>query len=82
MLYIFGNTLFLLFSFGKKTLDLTAEARYPPPLPRLSPRLVVCHGVVHGLRDLDLHLLVSLVRPQPLALDADHPLPGLGPGLG
>ncbi len=37
-----------------------------PPVPRLAAaRLVVAHahGVVHGLWDLNVHLLVSLVRP-------------------
>ena len=77
--YIFGNTLFLLLSFRKETLDLPAQSRYPPPLPRVGPTWLVAHGVIHSLGDLNPHLLVCLVRPQSLTLDADHPLPG--PGL-
>lgn len=77
--YIFGNTLFLLLSFRKETLDLPAQSRYPPPLPRVGPTWLVAHGVIHSLGDLYLHLLVCLVWPQSLTLDADHPLPG--PGL-
>ena len=72
-------------SFREETLDLPGHG--PPegaapspllatglPLPPLTP-----HGVIHSLRDLYLHLLVCLVWPQSLTLDADHPLPG--PGL-
>ena len=81
---IFGNTLFLLLSFRKETLDLPAQSRYPPPLPCVGPTWLVAHGVIHSLGDLYLHLLVCLVWPQSLTLDADHPLPGLSlcPRLG
>ena len=83
-LFIFKFQTLLVISFREETLDLPGhgppEGAAPSPLlatglprARLAP-----HGVVHSLRDLYLHLLVCLVRPQPLTLDADHPL-GLGP---
>ena len=72
-------------SFREETLDLPSHgppegAPHPDSLlaPGLPRARLAPHGVVHSLRDLDLHLLVSLVRPQPLTLDADHPL-SLGP---
>ena len=66
-------------SFREETLDLPGHCSpegashlaslLGAGLPR--PRLP-SHGVVHSLRDLYLNLLVCLVRPQPLTLDADH----------
>ena len=68
-----------LISFGEETLDLPGHVSQEPPL---APRLVVLagaglaagHAGVDRLGHLDVHLLVRLVRPQPLALDGDQPL--------
>ena len=62
-------------SFREETLDLSGHrppegAPHPDSLlaPGLPRARLASHGVVHGLWDLDLHLLVSLVWPQPLTL--------------
>ena len=74
-------------SLGEQALDpgakgLSESPCAPTALPALaSLALSPLEGFVHRCRNLNLHLLVSLVRRQSLALDCDHLLPALFPRL-